>query len=128
MPFDINEIAARCRSVTPVGSRVTCDPPPMDTDEDFLVLVNRLETAEAGLKALGFESSIADRHEYDGAEGSFVSYRRGDTNLLVTTSDTFHDAFLAASHVAKKLNLLRKEDRILLFQAVLYRNRYGVAS
>ena len=30
--------------IVPVGSRVTCDPSPTDTDEDYLVLLN--ETAD----------------------------------------------------------------------------------
>lgn len=48
---------------------------------------------------------------------------KGDVNLIVTQDNKFYDRFMAATSVAKRLNLLDKADRIALFQAVLYGNR-----
>jgi len=116
---------AMCKAMHAVGSRVTCDPPPTDTDADYLVLVDRdafqdfgdaLEI-DAGYEMGGSGDApawIEDEH--------FRSYRLGDVNVIVTDSTEFHKRFLAASSVARKFNLLQKPDRVALFQAVLYGN------
>jgi hypothetical protein len=118
-------LGAYCSSVTLVGSRVTCNPAPTDTDQDILcrlrddkinALIVKLEDTgwvSEGSKEYG--SSTETRQGFD-------SYRKGDINLLITVDDDFHRRFLAATSVAKKLNLLEKADRIALFQAVLYGN------
>ena len=49
-------------------------------------------------------------------------------NLIVTRNDTFFNRFMAASSVAKRLNLLDKADRVAVFQAVLYGNTTAEAS
>jgi len=113
-------------SVTPVGSRVTCNPPPAATDLNLLVLVDeaKWDAARDMLLLLGFEhdgSDISDRHDFV-FDSSFRSYSRGEVNVIITADDDFHARFLAASSVAKRLNLLQKEDRVALFQAVLYGN------
>jgi hypothetical protein len=122
----MDNIKKLCLMFEPVGSRVTCNPAPTDTDEDFLCLIkledfNKLE-----------ETLYEDKYTRDGSiiideqtglnQGGFVSYKSGDTNLIVTSSAEFFRRFMAASSVAKKLNLLDKNDRIDLFQATLYGN------
>jgi len=57
-----------------------------------------------------------------GMDGIFKSYRLDDVNLIVTRQKRFFRKFLAATYVAKVLNLTRKRDRVSLFQAVLYGN------
>ena len=110
--------------VVPVGSRVTCNPPPTDTDEDYLVLVKDKPAAVAGLKALGFEYSADPEKmaKYEAmnetAQWSFTSLWFGDVNYIVTDSQFFFERFLTATHVCKKLNLLDKADRIMVFEAV----------
>jgi hypothetical protein len=110
--------------VVPVGSRVTCNPPPTDTDEDYLVLVSDRRTAVAGLKAIGFEySSTPEQVEkYEqmnfSAQWKFTSLWFGDINYIVTDSQFFFERFLTATHVCKTLNLLKKEDRIMVFEAI----------
>ena len=110
--------------IVPVGSRVTCNPPPMDTDEDYLVLVKDKGLAIDGLKALGFEYSadpkkVAEYEEMNkSAQWSFTSLWFGDVNYIVTDSEFFFERFLTATHVCKALNLLRKEDRVMVFEAV----------
>ena len=121
--------------MVPVGSRVTCDPAPTDTDEDYLLLV-----APNGLE---LDPKYDDRyyalerylHEHGWTRGGslpaeigvtippeqrFESWTFDEINLILTTSNIFYQRFLAATAVAKRLNLLNKPDRIALFQAVLY--------
>lgn len=105
----------------PVGSRVTCNPPPTDTDEDYLVLVDNLDLSMA-LKAMqeegwemGTEFSVDHQPE-------FYSLGKGNVNVILTDSQHWFDRFLLATRVATKLNLLNKDDRITLFQAILYGN------
>lgn len=113
--------------VEPVGSRVTCNPPPTDTDEDYLVLVSRTHLS------LIFETLRTDNWTLDGSEitdevncireeDRFYSFKRESVNLIITRSPSFFFRFMAASGVAKRLNLLSKPDRVALFQAVLYGN------
>lgn len=104
-------------SVFAVGSRITCDPAPTDTDEDFLVVVRKRNPG--AMAAAGFELDTGGSH-YEPSEGQFNSWRKGSLNLIVTDDRKFARRFLAASAVAQRLNLLNKADRIALFQAVLY--------
>lgn len=121
-PPDIGDLH---KSITAVGSRVTCAPPPMDTDQDWLVLVDEKDFDQFAaflsdhLWQVG-GSLIPNDENYLPAEVRFNSFTLGDANLIVTASKTFHDRFLAASSIAKRFNLLVKADRIALFQAVLY--------
>ena len=116
------DFAAKCRRYEPVGSRVTCNPPPTDTDEDFLALVNNEAEAWEYLEVMGFETGTDA--DYDGMASNFISFKRGTTNIIVTSDEQWFDKFMAATHVAKRLNLLKKSDRIAVFQAVLYSNTY----
>ena len=120
MNFGIDAI-----QVTAVGSRITCNPPPMNTDQDWLVLVDleKFDKIATDLLADGWEvggSMIPTDDNYLPVQQRFNSFTRGVDNLIVTGSKDFHRRFLAASSVAKRLNLLEKADRIALFQAVLY--------
>jgi hypothetical protein len=96
-----------------VGSRVTCSPPPTDTDEDFLVY-DRFFHQKSKLIGLGFQCE-----SYGNLYEKFQSYRLGDANVILTTNKEFYDRFLFATRVAKRLNLMKKEDRITLFAALL---------
>lgn len=114
------------RSATLVGSRVTCNPAPVDTDQDILVLADQARRDDLLQHLADCEydhagSDVSDSINFD-PNSPFRSYSLGEINVIVTWSDEFHGRFLAATSVAKKLNLLRKEDRIDLFQAVLYGN------
>ncbi len=116
MATNLTAIQAKADNLEPVGSRVTCDPPPMNTDEDYLILVaaNRFAALEAEVVGQGFVlggSRVGDE---------FRSYKLEAVNLIVTTKAEFFDRFMAATSVAQRLNLLDKADRVALFQAVLY--------
>ncbi len=118
---DLIELTGMCASLDPVGSRVTCNPAPTDTDEDYLMLRPNAH-AFLWLEANGFVTTTDDN--YNGIKSDFASYKYGDVNIIITLDDGFYTAFMAATHVCKRLNLLNKQDRIALFQAVLYRNQY----
>nr|AYD75896.1 conserved hypothetical protein [Pseudo-nitzschia multiseries DNA virus] len=105
-----------------VGSTITCDPPATGTDIDVLVLVKKRNAST--LEGLGFDFENGRAH-YEPSEGEFNSWRRGDLNLIVTDDLGFFNAFALATEVAKTLNLLRKEDRVTLFQAILYRRHHA---
>lgn len=200
----IEFIANRCVEFEPVGSSVTCDPPVMDTDRDYLCLLevgsnagaiydflhdneyvnestievevtatpdaaptvrtvtaverefqwarradqmdrdNRAQQAQVVQEGLGAQDDNGgfiqwnprDRlglldtatvrvprypeavHDARGPDGGFESWRKGNINLIITYNRLFFDKFMAASDVCRKLNLLRKEDRIMVFEAV----------
>jgi len=122
MHAEVEALKKHCLLIEPVGSRVTCLPPPADSDEDYLALPLSDRLFKKALEAAGFQTTTDDT--YAGMKSEFTSYKKGELNVIVTTNATFYDAFIAATHVAKRLNLLNKADRIALFQAVLYRAKY----
>jgi len=110
--------------IVPVGSRVTCNPPPMDTDEDYLIKT-KSETDYLELCYL----LQCDSWEYCGDDdyatmdecvGLFSSYRKGDMNYIITDDQNFFNEFIRATAIAKEHNLLHKQERIDLFQWILY--------
>lgn len=109
-----------------VGSRETCNPPPTDTDQDVLVLIRPEQYKDyvVHLFDLGFEldGSHISNERAIAYDSGFQSFKKQDLNLIVTGSQVFYMRFVAASSVAKRLNLMQKDDRIALFQAVLYAN------
>ncbi|MNP41243.1 hypothetical protein D3C76_1349340 [compost metagenome] len=111
-----------------VGSRVTCNPPPVDTDQDVLVYIDG-ENADDfiwRMKEAGFNVELGEGYAEDalnsGEHDRFQSYRLGDTNLIVTVDERFYTRFSTATAMAKRANLMEKAERIALFQAVLYGN------
>lgn len=123
----LDEVSRIAIAMQPVGSRVTCNPPPSDTDIDYLVLIDNVGASRLfpGLFAANFDmdgSSVCDPADHLDNEGTFQSFSKGELNLIITEDPIFYRKFLAATAVAKRLNLLLKEDRIALFQAVLYAN------
>lgn len=109
--------------VMPVGSRVTCRPAPTDTDADYLVLVADPWAFRGAVFLDGYElggSLLLDADAPLNSVDRFSSYTKGDINLIVTGCEQFFNKFVVATHVATRLNLLQKSDRITLFQAILY--------
>jgi hypothetical protein len=100
-----------------VGSRITVDPPPTDTDLDVLILCEPdLDAAISACHRHGFN----DDGSYKELPSCFWSVRRGDLNLILTNDKEFYDLFCLASYVCKTLNVVSKKDRITVFQAILY--------
>ena len=109
----------------PTGSRFICDPPVLDTDDDWIILVKDLEYAKCKAARLDWHSADAGyyREGSDHEElGPFVSMRHseGNSNYIFTEDAEFYDRYVAATLLAKKYNLLNKPDRIQLFHGVLY--------
>ena len=111
-----------------VGSRITCNPPPVDTDQDVLVFIDEANADDFvwRMKQTGFNVELGEGYAEDalnsGEEDRFQSYRLGDVNLIVTVDERFYTLFSAATAMARRANLMQKEERIALFQAVLYGN------
>lgn len=123
----ITALDDQVRAISPIGSRVTCSPPPADTDEDWLILLPPLadeDIAEPApfdkLKELGFTQDGSPEFYTGNDAGGFRSWRRGDLNLVTTRDAFFYERFMTATHLAQRFNLLDKADRIALFQAMLY--------
>lgn len=117
-PQVVDAIGQHASVIVAVGSRITCNPPPVDTDEDWLVLLN--SEAQQSLEAAGFTQEGSPEF-YTGSDvGGFRSWRLGSINVITTPDPGFFHLFITATTLAKRFNLLKKSDRIALFQAVLY--------
>lgn len=114
-------------AVEPCGSRVTCNPPPDDTDQDYLVEIidadrDRVARIVNALSGAGFTWE-GTAHYQDAAATNFMSWRNDEAiNLIVTAHPDFARRHRVATAVCARLNLMDKQDRIALFQAVLYGN------
>lgn len=123
-------------SAHPTGSRYTVMPAVLDTDDDWLVLVENLADAERAMapgeddvfqpwergfgvaapKTLGLPADYSD----EAGSWRFSAWRNGATNLIVTDDRTMYLRSVAATLLAQKLNLQTKEERIELFRAVKF--------
>lgn len=107
--------------ILPTGSRIICDPPPTDTDQDYVVYI--AESNASGLPGdlteRGFELDNPNEH-YRPEKGMFNSWRKDDINLIITFNLQFFENFKEATRIAKYMNIRDKETRIALFQAILY--------
>lgn len=117
------KLRAKGCKIEPCGSRVTCNPAPTDTDQDYLVEVpsqrDCVSWVEDTLSGAAFR--LEGTQLYQEASG-FQSWRREDVNLIVTASADFARRHRSATHVCTRLNIMNKDARIALFQAVLYGN------
>lgn len=102
-----------------VGSRVTCSPPPMDTDQDILVL--GLWNKDLGEPSLS-DVLVDDDWELGGSEvigNMFTSFKKdiGDTeyNIILTYNPQWAEVFLDATKDCKKNNYLLKHERTACF-------------
>ena len=115
---DVNVI-----EITLAGSRVTCNPPPENSDYDFLVLIADSSDNKGllvnTLGGAGFEWE-GDSIHYQGVLDNFMSWRQGDVNLIVTSNPEFVAKHKVATALCKRLNLMDKKQRISVFQAILY--------
>lgn len=121
------------------GSFFICDPAVTNTDRDFLLLVADLDTAGRVFSAEGWTNcfeSWASKADTDPAKdvdeynvedkfgARFQAWRNGQENVIVTDDPTLHIRSVAATFLARELNLLDKKDRIALFRAVKYGEPY----
>jgi hypothetical protein len=110
--------------IEPCGSRVTCDPPVMNTDADYLIECPSAEAAVSAvvndLSSAGYQWEGSSNHYQSCAVVGFMSWRKDDTNLIVTANPDFAKRHRIATALCARLNLMKKADRIAVFQAVLY--------
>lgn len=111
----------------PSGSRVICDPAPTDTDEDHVLLVSSQAQAQKQLVAAGYKfttdpSYNAKPEDVFSVGTNFKTYRKGEENLIVVDSIYDYRRWQAATQLAKRFNLLNKQDRIDLFKAIRHGN------
>lgn len=114
------------KKAEPTGSKYICSPSVEDTDEDWIILVDDLNTTYSCLDKEGFiigGSFWVDDSKENKNNNYWWSFKKSNLNLIITDCEKFFNDFVLATYVAKKLNLLKKEDRVTLFQAILYRNR-----
>jgi len=119
LPESLKFILNYTAGCTLVGSRVTCNPPPTDTDQDVLVfcIESKFDELELVLGQEGYDHDGDDHYPNPReTDMSFKSFSNGEINLIVTCSPEFHRQFMAAHSIAKRLNLLDKNDRVALFQ------------
>lgn len=126
----------RIKAIAHTGSREICNPPPMDTDDDWLMLIapedkdHFLNYFQFGIDDPVGQNSIdvgwqlGGSNPPGGGESEFNSLKKNEFNIIVTTDHTYFKYFEAATTVAKKLNLLDKQDRIMLFAAVMEGKKY----
>lgn len=127
-----NEGVRNFRAAHRTGSWFTCDPPVMDTDQDWVVLVRDIVKYGTGLVMDGWtdcfgEDNDADRENYQDEQRygmSFHAYRKGKVNYIVTDDVHFYLYTVGATLVAKELNIKSKADRIKLFRAFKYGEEY----
>lgn len=117
----------------PTGSSFTVDPPVLDTDRDWLVLVKDLGDAVDLLIEYGWE--LCTNKSDEGAElytqdksysSTWYALRNGLLNIMVTDDPTWYICAVAATLTCKALNLTDKEERKQLFRAVRDDNEYTV--
>jgi hypothetical protein len=116
MNFLSETIARLVVATFPTGSRVICNPPVLDTDEDHVILVRDLHYFTEVATLEGWEASQDD--EYDIDDEDFISFRQGNVNLIVVSSSVLFQQWKLATAMATKFNLLDKQDRRDLFSVV----------
>jgi hypothetical protein len=122
MHEDIKQYVAK---IIPSGSRVICNPAPVDTDEDFVVLIQCREAIDfvEHMQSLGYSQDGCETYDILvelEEQGGWASFKKDTTNYIVTMDEKFFDKWVLATNIAKRLNLLNKEDRVKLFQFILY--------
>ena len=108
------------KGIYQTGSSVICSPPVLDTDIDFVICAENIVEFDKFITASGFIESSQDEEEYDIQGEGFSCYRKDNINLIITTNYKWYLQWVVATNLAKKLNLLKKEDRVTLFKFVLY--------
>lgn len=101
--------------IHPTGSRYVCNPPVYGTDIDFLVYSEKY--LDTRLNFHGWKET--PWKNYGGIEDKkFVSWRKGRTNLIVTSSIKYAETFHTATYLSKKYNLLKKQDKAILHEGL----------
>lgn len=105
-----------CTSWAFVGSRVTCNPAPTDTDRDVLVLCVAGEVDEVVSAIVAAGGECCSAVDYG---DSMTAVRLGDDNYIITDEQEYFDRFIVMTQLAKQWNIMDKGRRHELFQAAI---------
>lgn len=98
----------------PTGSKYICNPPVLNTDEDYYGYTsNKASTIEALLND-GWE--LCTDNDYD--DDAFTALRKGAYNLILLFTVNEWMQHYKTTELAKRFNLVNKHDRIDLFELV----------
>jgi hypothetical protein len=125
MNFLSEKLKALVLDYFPTGSRIICNPPVMNTDEDFVLITSDLSKFNEEAASDGWQDTATENYDIDSS--GFNTFRKGDKNLIVTVSFELFRKWLLATLLARKLNLTDKEDRKDLF-AIVTEDRLHVDS
>lgn len=98
----------------PTGSNYICDPPVTGTDIDTAYYVKDLTNTAQVLKEQGWVECGNSEYGYEG----WAAFRKGVDNAICFAFFDDYVRFEAATELAKKKNLLDKEERIELFTII----------
>lgn len=112
------EPGKNCSKWAFVGSRVTCDPAPTDTDRDVLVLCVEGEVGDLANKMYEAGGELCGE-SYSKDDDTIVPIRLGVDNYLLTGDREYFYRFLAVTAFAKDMNFMDKAVRKQLFAAAM---------
>lgn len=115
-PEDQQHLESISICIFPTGSRIICQPPVLNTDEDWYVLVENYSKFDA-LLDMDYTSPEKSKEEYPEMDGDdFKTYRKDEINLIVTEDRKFFlDGYLATC-LCQGINAFHKDLRINIFQ------------
>lgn len=102
----------------PTGSKFICNPPVLDTDEDWVVYTEEPKLFHSELHKEGYTTS---QYYYRRLGTAFKAFRspHSNLNLIITPHKAWYDRFVEATDIAKSENLRDKTERVRLFELVL---------
>ena len=115
-----------------VGSKVICNPIPEKSDTDYLFLVSDLSRDTKYLLESGWRTGGSKDVMSTSSWASLKKYNRKFKiyeNFILTDDPMIFDSFVRATKLCKKLNLLKKEDRVTVHEALIYNHwptEYGI--
>lgn len=98
------------------GSSFICDPPVTNTDIDYVVFVTNKEEVCKYLTENGW--TFCGGEAYNNPDNDFLAVRNQDLNYILVDEEHTFDQWEAATLLAKKRNLLNKNERIALFRNI----------
>lgn len=115
MTFELKP-GVNCEEFAYVGSRVTCNPAPTDTDRDILVLCVEGEMGELVERIMQAGGSVCGDADYG---DTMIPLRLGEDNFLVTEDEEYYHHFRAVTAAVRFLNIMDKPTRHAIFSALL---------
>lgn len=104
------------------GSTYICNPPPENTDIDYLVFCQSqgmFDECVDYLLSNDFDIDCGE-HYQDASDNTFSSFSNKPINFIVTKNYNFAVNHRLATEHCKKENMLDKAERIKVFQKYLY--------